>query len=108
MASRFSIYIGTDTRGRLSISDVILTVHQEALKAFPQGHSIREERGRWRHADGHAVTETTLVVSWMASLQQCQTGEAQKRVSNFAAACKNRCLQESVMIEESVVDCCFV
>ena len=104
MAINFQIFIGTDTRGRLNISDVILRVHQEALKAFPQGHSIREERGRWRHADGHAVTETTLVVSWMA------TGEmdARERVAQFAGTCKNRCLQESVMVLEQVVDCVFV
>ena len=104
MAIKFQVYIGTDTRGRLSISDVVLRVHQEALKAFPQGHSIREERGRWRHADGHAVTETTLVVSWMA------TGEmdARERVAQFAGICKDRCLQESVMVEEAVVDCVFI
>ena len=108
MAANFSIYIGTDTRGQLTPDQVRDVIYAEALDAFPHGHSIREEMGRYRHADGVCVTERTVVVSWMASLHQCQTGEAQKRVSDFAAACKNRCLQESVMIEESLVDCCFI
>ena len=108
MASRFSIYIGTDTRGQLNPDQVRHRIYHLAVDAFPHGHSIREEMGHYRHADGVVVTEETVVVSWMASLDQCQTGEAQKRVSRFAAACKNQCLQESVMIEEAVVDCCFV
>lgn len=108
MTTSYQIYVGTDTRGRLPLEEVRQAIFDEALAAFPHGHSIREEMGRYRHADGHCVTERTVVVSWTASSDQVRTGEAEKRVSRFAGACKNRCLQESVMIETSVVDFAFI
>ena len=108
MTASYQVYIGTDTRRQLSLEEVRQVIFDEALIAFPQGHSIREEMGRYRHADGHAITERTVVVSWTASDEQVRTGEAQTRVGKFAWSCKNRCKQESVMVEKSVVDCVFV
>ena len=101
MASRFQVYIGTDTRGRLPLAEVRQAIFDQAVDAFPHGHSIREEMGRWQHSDGNVVTERTIVVSWMASDEDLISGKAWNRVSGFAGRCKALCLQESVMIEEA-------
>ena len=108
MTTQFQIYIGTDTRNRLPLAEVRQCIFDQAIDAFPHGHSIREEMGRYTHTDGEAVTERTVVVTWTADTAQVRTGEAHKRVSTFAGRCKALCLQESVMIETAVVDRVFV
>lgn len=107
MTTKFEIYCGLDTNGHDGVNARGYALNL-ANDYFPHGHSIREESGRWQTADGVAVNEQTIVISWFASDEQIHSGEAEKRVSRCAADYKFFTYQESVLITRQEVDAIFV
>ena len=111
MTTEFKIYCGTDTNGHdVDARQLALDL---ALKFFPDGHTITEELGRWALRDHYGptseiVTEPTIVISWIASDEQVQTGEAEGKVSRCAADFKFFCYQESVLITRREIDAIFI
>ena len=104
---KFSFYLGTDTRDRMTEQAAIKMAYDLASRHFPNGHSIREEDGRWMSQEG-PVDELTIVVSWMAEASLVVSGEADRRASQFAAAYKDGAFQEAVLVQRQTVDTFFV
>lgn len=101
MTALFSIYCGTDTNGHDVNAEAI--VKELAAEFFPDGHSIREESGRYlMRATGKVIDEKTLVVSWITD------GDADTKVREFAGKVKTLTFQESVMVVKQSVDADFV
>lgn len=103
---KFIFYLGTDTNGHDEV-DGIKLAYELAGKYFPHGHSIREEEGRWMGEQG-AVTELTVIVTWLAEADLVQTGEADRRASRFAKAYKDGAFQEAVLVEQQTVNAFLV
>ena len=108
MTTEFKIYCGTDACGQLTADQARETALGLAADWFPHGHTISEELGRWQDAKGVMITESTIVIGWIATAEQVRTGEAAKRVSQCAGAYKALALQESVLITSQEVDAIFV
>ena len=112
MQIQFEIYCGLDTNGHEI--DARALVADLALKYFPDGHSIREETGRWARRDSYGptsdvLTEQTLVITWLYSPVSDQSLEAAKKiVGRLAKAYKDQAFQQSVMVVEIPIDATFV
>ena len=128
MTIQFEIFCGTDTnghdltdeRGRFLTPAIgcapgsrqhrTACARQLALNLaaeyFPQGHTIRDEVGRWQTADGRMITESTTVITWMADAGN--PVDAERRVSAVAGAYKELAFQESVMVTRREVDAVFI
>jgi len=102
---KFEFYLGTDTNGH--DVNAIQLAYDLAAEYFPNGHSIREEDGRWMGQDG-PVDELTLVVSWMAEAPLVASGEADRLSSRFAGAYKDGAFQEAVLVQRQTVDAFIV
>ncbi len=107
MSTEFKIYCGTDTNGNEGVDAKGYALNL-AAEHFPLGHTITEELGRWTTADGVIVTEPTIVITWIASAEQVQTGEAHGKVSRCASDFKFFCYQESVLITRREIDAVFI
>lgn len=111
MTTSFQIFCGTDTNGRnVDAKKIALDL---ALKYFPDGHSIREETGRWAIRDhfgptSEIVTESTIIISWFATDQEIATGSAESLVNRLAADFKAQAFQQSVLITRQNLDASFV
>ena len=103
---KFEFFLGTDTNGHDEV-DAIKLAYDLAAEYFPNGHSIREEDGRWMGQEG-PVEELTIVVSWMAEAPLVASGEADRLSSRFAAAYKNGAFQEAVLVQRQAIDAFFV
>lgn len=103
MTIRYTFYCGTDTNGHQSATEARQLVLELACAFFPNGHSVREEQGRWQSSEG-PVDESTMVVTWCCS----EGPEHQRTASNFAATYKDMAWQESVMIVKETVDAVLV
>ena len=97
---KFTFYLGTDTNG-FDVDAEALAL-KLAAKYFPQGHSIREETGRWLSEQG-PVTEKTIVVTWL-----CESKMSPSTAGQFAKAYKKQAYQEAVLITSEQVDAVFV
>ena len=102
---KYVFYLGTNTNGH--DVDGIKIAYDLAGEHFPHGHSIREEEGRWMGEQG-AVTELTVVVTWLAEDHQAASGEAETRASRFAKAYKDGAFQEAVLVEQQTVNAFLV
>lgn len=101
MMTLFSIYCGTDTNGWYVNVEAI--IKELASEFFPDGHSIREESGRYlMRTTGKVIDEDTLVVSWFGD------ANSSDKVYEFAAAVKNQTFQESVLVSRQPVEIDFV
>ena len=97
MTVRYSFYCGLDTNGH--DVDARAIVMEAAADFFPDGHSIREEKGRYlMRTTGEVIDEDTLVVTWMCTDQQKLIGEGHKKAAAFVSVVKDQCYQESVMV----------
>lgn len=107
MTVRYSFFCGLDTNGHDVNARAI--VEDLAAQFFPDGHSIREERGRYlMRTTGEVINEDTLVVTWFCTDQQKLIGEGHTKAASFAAAVKDQCYQESVLVVTEHVDAVFV
>lgn len=101
MTVLFSIYCGTDTNGHDVNAEAI--VKDLASRFFPDGHSIREESGRYlMRSTGETVDEKTLVVTWFGD------ADSSDKVYKFAIAVKNQTFQESVLVSKQHANIDFV
>ena len=111
MTTQFQIFCGLDTNGH--DVDARQAVLDLALKYFPDGHSIREETGRWSRRDHYGptsdvITEQTLVVTWLVDPVQAANGNGRKLVGRFAKDYKDRTFQQAVMVVEMPIDAIFI
>ena len=97
---RFSFYLGTNTRGRMTEQSAIKIAYDLAAEHFPNGHSIHEEEGRWTGQEG-PVDEITIIVSWLAEADHSMHDH---QASCFAKAYKDATYQEAVLIEKQTVE----
>ena len=116
MTIQYQIFLGTDTNGRMPEGYDLSPATPNAQAAarqlafdlaafyFPGGHSIREEMGRWKSANGACVTERTIVITWLSSAEQDLNGQGQKAVCDCAAEYKIRAYQEAVLVTEQEVE----
>lgn len=117
MSTVYTISCGLDCPNvtpRMSAAKARQLVLDLALEAFPYGHTIREVTGRWQEEKprlspgsnvySKTITEPTVEVVWVASDEQVASGEAQRRVTQLAAAYKEQARQEAVMIRAQQVD----
>ena len=98
--TRFTIYCGTDTNGH--DVDGRQLAYDLAADLFPNGHSIREEQGRWQGEVG-TIDEATVVVTWISDAP-----DARATAINFCSAYKDMAWQESVMMLSDTVDADFI
>ena len=109
---QFEIYCGLDTNGHQV--DARALVAELAVKYFPDGHSIREETGRWARRDHYGptsdvITEQTLVVTWLYSpVSGHSHAKAKEIVGRFAVDYKNQAFQESVLLVELPIDAILI
>ena len=97
MTVRYSFYCGLDTNGH--DVDARAIVEDLAAQFFPDGHSIREERGRYlMRTTGEVINEDTLVVTWLCMDSDKLIGVGHKKANGFAAAVKDQTYQESVLV----------
>lgn len=120
MTIQYQLFLGTDTNGRMPEGYELSPATPNALAAarqlafdlaahyFPGGHSIREEMGRWQHANGSCVTERTVVITWLSSAEQDLNGQGQKAVYNLAGEYKTRAYQEAVLVTEQEVEAILI
>jgi len=97
---KFQFYLGTDTRGKLTEQAAIQLAYDLAADHFPNGHSIREEEGRWTGEQG-SIQEVTVVVSWLTEDASSKTDQ---RAARFAAAYKDGAYQEAVLVEKQSIE----
>ena len=107
MTSEFKFFFGTDTNGNEGVYAKAYALNL-AAEYFPSGHTITEGLGRWKTSSGLIVTEPSIVVSWIASMEEVQTGEAEAKISHFAADFKFWCYQEAVLVTRQEVDAVFI
>ncbi len=106
MTTQFQIFCGTDTNGHdVDARQLALDL---AAKYFPLGHSITEQTGRWQTADGSIVTEPTIVITWIASVELVQTNQADGLVGRVAGEYKDLAFQEAVLVTRREIDAVFV
>jgi hypothetical protein len=109
---QFEIYCGLDTNGH--DVDAKQIAYNLALKYFPDGHSIREETGRWARRDHYGptsevITEQTLVITWSFSpVSGHSLAKAREIVGRLAKTFKDQAFQESVMVVEIPIDAIYV
>ena len=77
-----------------------------AAEFFPHGHSLSDEVGRWKTADGRMITEGTIVIKWLSDTGSA--AEAERRVAAVAAAFKAGAFQEAVMVTRRDVEAVFI
>ena len=92
------IYLGLDTKGRLTIEQARETALGLAVDWFPHGHTIIEAVGRWEQNNA-SVTEPTVIVE---VITENTTQEA--FAYSLAGAYKALAFQESVLVTRCAVD----
>ena len=98
----FRIYLGLDTKGRLTLDQARETALGLAVDYFPHGHTIIEATGRWQQ-DNAPVTEPTIIVEVLTTY-----ANEEAKVRNLAGAYKALAFQESVLITSTEIDADFV
>lgn len=98
----FRIYLGLDTKGRLTLDQARETALGLAVDWFPHGHTIIEATGRWQQ-DNAPVTEPTIIVE---VITENSTQEA--KVYNLAGGYKALAFQESVLVTKTAIDAVLV
>ena len=98
----FRVYLGLDTKGRLTLDQARETALGLACDWFPHGHTIIEATGRWQQ-DNAPVTEPTIIVEVMT---ENTTQEA--FVYSLAAGYKALAFQEAVFITKTEIEGDFV
>jgi len=98
----FRIYLGLDTKGRLTLDQARETALGLATDWFPHGHTIIEATGRWQQ-DNAPVTEPTIIVEVLTTYPN-----EERKVRDLAKAYKSLAFQESVLITKTAIDADFV
>lgn len=94
----FRIYLGLDTKGRLTLDQARETALGLATDWFPHGHTIIEATGRWQQ-DNAPVDELTIIVEVITD-NATDAAKAYK----LAGAYKALAFQESVLITRTAVE----
>ena len=98
--TKFQFYLGTDTHGKMTEQAAIKLAYDLAARHFPNGHSIREEEGRWLGQQG-PIEEVTVVVTWLVEGEHVAHD---RQASRFAGAYKEAAYQEAVLVEKQIVE----
>jgi hypothetical protein len=98
----FRVYLGLDTKGRLTLDQAREAALGLACDWFPHGHTIIEATGRWQQ-DNAPVTEPTIIVEVMT-----ENKEQEAKVYKMAAAYKALAFQEAVMLTKTEIEGDFV
>ena len=94
----FRIYLGLDTKGRLTLDQARETALGLATDYFPHGHTIIEATGRWQQ-DNAPVTEPTIIVEVIT-----ENTEQEAKVYQLAGGYKVLAYQESVLITKTAIE----
>ena len=94
----FRIYLGLDTKGRLTYNQARQTALGLAVDYFPHGHTIIEATGRWQQ-DNAPVDEPTIIVEVITE----NIGQEDK-VYQLARGYKVLAYQESVLVTKTAVE----
>ena len=94
----FRVYLGLDTKGRLTLDQARETALDLACDWFPHGHTIIEATGRWQQ-DNAPVTEPTIIVEVMT-----ENREQEADVYNLAGSYKVLAFQESVLVTRTKIE----
>ena len=96
------IYLGLDTKGRLTLDQAREIALGLATDYFPHGHTIIEATGRWQQ-DNAPVTEPTIIVEVLTTYANEET-----KVRQLAGGYKTLAFQEAVLITSTEIDAHFV
>ena len=93
---REELYFGASIPGDGEVSNQAweLFVEEEIAPRFPDGFTILEAEGRWRHADGSNAEERTRI---FVIVRAATDERAEQAVAAVAEAYKQRFRQESVL-----------
>lgn len=94
----FRIYLGLDTKGRLTLDQARETALGVATDWFPHGHTIIEATGRWQQ-DNAPVTEPTIIVEVIT-----ENTKQEANVYQLAGSYKALAFQESVLITKTAIE----
>jgi len=94
----FRIYLGLDTKGRLTLDQARETALGLASDWFPHGHTIIEATGRWQQNNA-PVDEPTIIVEVIT-----ENAEQEATVYQLAEDYKVLAFQESVLVTKTVID----
>jgi len=94
----FRIYLGLDTKGRLTLDQAREAALSLATDWFPHGHTIIEATGRWQQ-DNAPVTEPTIIVEVITT-----NAEQEAKVFQLAGGYKALAFQESVLVTKTAIE----